>query len=165
MGNSINKVYLIGRLGKDPEVRSTPSGRTVTTLNLATSETYGKDQDKKEVTAWHKIICWDKLGDVAGNYLKKGSQVHVEGKITYRDYVDKKGSQVHVEGKITYRDYVDKKEVKHYVTEIVALSLIFLGKAGGSTASTSNENQPTDPYAGQAQNYQPAADDDDAVPF
>ena len=146
MGNSINKVYLIGRLGKDPEVRSTPSGRTVTTLNLATSETYGKDQDKKEVTAWHKIICWDKLGDVAGNYLKKGSQVHVEGKITYRDYVD-------------------KKEVKHYVTEIVALSLIFLGKAGGSTASTSNENQPTDPYAGQAQNYQPAADDDDAVPF
>jgi len=146
LGNSINKVYLIGRLGKDPEVRSTPSGRTVTTLNLATSETYGKDQDKKEVTAWHKIICWDKLGDVAGNF-------------------DKKGSQVHVEGKITYRDYVDKKEVKHYVTEIVALSLIFLGKAGGSTASTSNENQPTDPYAGQAQNYQPAADDDDAVPF
>lgn len=146
MSNSYNKVFLLGRLGKDPEVRSTQTGRTVTTLNLATSETYGKDQDKKEVTAWHKIICWDKLGEVAGNYLKKGSQVHVEGKITYRDYMDRDNQ-------------------KRFVTEIVALSLIFLGKAGGSTTSASEENQPADPYAGQNSNYQPATDDPDGVPF
>ena len=108
MSNSINKVFLMGRLGHDPKVASTPTGRTVTELNIATSETYGKGEDKKEKTEWHKVICWDKLGEVAGNYLKKGSQVHVEGKITYRDYMDR-----------------DNK--KRYVTEIVANNLIFIG--------------------------------------
>ena len=144
MSNSINKVFLMGRLGHDPKVASTPTGRTVTELNIATSETYGKGEDKKEKTEWHKVICWDKLGEVAGNYLKKGSQVHVEGKITYRDYMDR-----------------DNK--KRYVTEIVANNLIFIG--GKSQAHTDAQPGPADPYAGQSANYQPSADDDDAVPF
>lgn len=120
MANSLNKVQLIGRLGHAPEVRSTQSGQTVTTLNLATSENYGKGEDKKEKTEWHKVICWDKLGEVAGNYLKKGSQVFIEGKITYSEYED-------------------RDKIKRYKTEIVAFSLIFLG--GKNDAATASEHE------------------------
>jgi len=108
MASSLNKVQLIGRLGKDPEVRSTASGKTVTTITLATSESFGKDAERKEKTEWHKIILWDRLGQIAGNYLKKGRQVYIEGRITYRDYMD-------------------KENVKRYVTEIVANSMVLLG--------------------------------------
>lgn len=113
MASSLNKVQLIGRLGKDPEVRSTASGKTVTTITLATSESFGRDADRKEKTEWHKVILWDKLGQIAGNYLKKGRQVYIEGRITYRDYMD-------------------KENVKRFVTEIVANSMVLLGSRDDS---------------------------------
>ncbi len=159
MASSLNKVQLIGRLGKDPEVRSTPTGRTVTTITLATSETFGKDADRKEKTEWHKIILWDKLGQLAGNYLRKGRQVFIEGRITYRDYMD-------------------RDNIKRYVTEIVANSMVFLGskdESAGGGRSFSNEpnadyapepaadfsSQDMDKYAASMQNL----GSDDEVPF
>jgi single-strand DNA-binding protein len=160
MASSLNKVQLIGRLGKDPEVRSTQTGRTVTTITLATSETFGKDADRKERTEWHKIILWDKLGQIAGNYLRKGRQVYVEGRITYRDYMD-------------------RDNIKRYTTEIVATTMVFLGskdesggagRAGG-TAEPNSEYAPEpaadfsaqdiDKYAASMQNL----GGDDEVPF
>lgn len=143
MSNSYNKVFLLGRLGHDPKVAATQTGRTVTTLDLATSEYSGKGDDRKEYTTWHKIICWDKLGEVAGNYLKKGAKIHVEGRITNRKYEAKDGQE--------------KK-----VTEIVAVNLIFLDSKNGNQ---SHDPGPADPYAGQNSNYQPATDDPDGVPF
>ena len=86
MSSSLNKIYLIGCLGHDPEVKATPSGKTVTTLSLATSESYGSGADRKETTQWHKIVLWEKIAELAGKFLKKGSKVHIEGKVTYRDY-------------------------------------------------------------------------------
>lgn len=163
MASSLNKVQLIGRLGKDPEVRSTQTGRTVTTITLATSETFGKDADRKEKTEWHKIILWDKLGQLAGNYLRKGRQVFIEGRITYRDYMDRDNQ-------------------KRYVTEIVANSMVFLGSkdesAGGARANFGGEpsaeyapggeptaadfsSQDIDKYAASMQNL----GGDDEVPF
>ncbi len=136
MASSLNKVQLIGRLGKDPEVRSTPTGRTVTTITLATSETFGKDADRKEKTEWHKIILWDKLGQIAGNYLRKGRQVYIEGRITYRDYMDRDNN-------------------KRYVTEIVATTMVFLGSKDESAGGKSNAYgaDPGSEYAAE-----PAAD-------
>lgn len=137
MASSLNKVQLIGRLGKDPEVRSTQSGRTVTTITLATSEFVGKDADRKEKTEWHKIILWDKLGQLAGNYLRKGRQVFIEGRITYRDYMDRDNQ-------------------KRYVTEIVANNMVFLGskdEAAGGGARGAYSGEPSAEYAPE-----PAAD-------
>lgn len=127
MASSLNKVQLIGRLGRDPEVRSTGTGKTVTTITVATSETYGRDADRKEKTEWHKVILWDKLGQIAGNYLKKGRQVFIEGKITYREYTD-------------------KENIKRYTTEIIAQNLVFLGSkdegasSGGERSSYQSGN-------------------------
>ncbi len=117
MASSLNKVQLIGRLGRDPEVRSTGTGKTVTTITIATSETYGRDADRKEKTEWHKVILWDKLGQIAGNYLKKGRQVFIEGKITYREYTD-------------------KENIKRYITEIIAQNMVFLGSKEEGGASS-----------------------------
>ncbi len=121
MASSLNKVQLIGRLGRDPEVRSTGTGKTVTTITVATSETYGRDADRKEKTEWHKVILWDKLGQIAGNYLKKGRQVFIEGKITYREYMD-------------------KENIKRYTTEIIAQNLVFLGSKDENASSGGGEH-------------------------
>lgn len=146
MANSVNKIMLLGRLGHDPEVRSTQSGKTVATLSLATSEYYGSGEDKKEQTTWHKVVLWDKLGQLAGNYLKKGSKVYVEGKITYRQYED-------------------KNQNKRTSTEIVGTNLIFLdGKDANRTSETQYENNAIAEQAGQYQtNTLPGGDPD--VPF
>jgi len=165
MASSLNKVQLIGRLGKDPEVRSTQTGRTVTTLTVATSETFGKDAEKKEKTEWHKVILWDKLGQIAGNYLRKGRQVYIEGRITYRDYVDRDNN-------------------KRYITEIIATNLVFLGSkdesgaAGGARSSSYQQNnggatgeameQPADFTPQDIDKYAASMQDlggDDEVPF
>ncbi|MEW4367042.1 single-stranded DNA-binding protein [Aliikangiella maris] len=89
----INKVILIGNLGQDPEVRYTPSGSAVTTLNLATSESW-KDKNTgqmQEKTEWHRISIFGKLAEIAGEYLRKGSQVYIEGKLQTRKWQDKQG--------------------------------------------------------------------------
>ena len=105
---SVNLVILVGRLGADPEVRYTPSGKPVASFNLATEETWkGQDGAKHSKTEWHKVIAWGKLGEIAGEYLKKGSQVYIEGKLQTRSWEDKEGN-------------------KRYVTEILAQSFQFL---------------------------------------
>jgi single-strand DNA-binding protein len=140
----INKVIIVGHLGKDPEVRYTPSGSAVANFSVATSETW-KDKatgEKKERTEWHRIVAWDKLGEICGEYLSKGRQVYVEGKLQTRSYDDKDG-------------------IKRYTTEIIATDVQFLGpREPGSGRSNSGGAPPRDMGAGQGP---PAGDDD--IPF
>ncbi|MEO6903732.1 MAG: single-stranded DNA-binding protein [Bacteroidia bacterium] len=120
----VNKVILVGNLGKDPEVRHLEGGVAVANFSLATSETYkDKSGQKNEQTEWHNVVVWRGLAEVAERYLKKGMTVYVEGKLRTRSWDDKEGS-------------------KRYTTEIVADNLVMLGKKeGGSTGS--NEEQTT----------------------
>jgi len=110
--SGINKVILVGRLGQDPEVKYTQDGTAVANFSLATSEDW-KDKntgEKKEKTEWHKILAWRRLGEICGEYLKKGSLVYVEGKNTTRTY--------------------DKDGQKHYMTEVVISQMQMLGSRG-----------------------------------
>ncbi len=110
----VNKVILVGNLGKDPETKTFESGTKKASFSLATAESYkDKDGNKQEKTEWHNVVFWGNLVDVIGKYLKKGSQVYVEGKLTTRSYEDKDG-------------------VKKYVTEVLGQSLTMLGKAPGN---------------------------------
>ncbi|MFZ1083318.1 MAG: single-stranded DNA-binding protein [Candidatus Kryptoniota bacterium] len=109
MARSVNKVILIGNLGKDPELRYAPNGTAVATFSLATGEQW-KDQEgnPQERTSWHNIVIWSKLAEIAAEYLKKGAKVYLEGRLQYRDYEAKDGN-------------------KRYVTEIVVNELVMLG--------------------------------------
>ncbi|HEY5611171.1 MAG TPA: single-stranded DNA-binding protein, partial [Thermoanaerobaculia bacterium] len=90
----INKVILIGRLGKDPELRSTPSGTTVAKFTIATDERFtDRSGEKQERTEWHNIVAWDKLADICGQYLKKGKLVYIEGRIHTDSWDDKETGQ------------------------------------------------------------------------
>jgi single-strand DNA-binding protein len=105
----VNRVILIGNLGKDPEIRSLEGGVKVANFSLATTETYkGKNGEKVESTEWHNIVLWRGLAEVAESYLKKGNSVFIEGKIRTRDWTDKDGN-------------------KRYTTEIVADNMVMLG--------------------------------------
>jgi single-strand DNA-binding protein len=114
MAKSLNKVMLIGNLGKDPELRYTSSGVAVATFSLATNESW-KDQDgnTQERTEWHNIVTWRKLAEICGEWLKKGKKVYIEGRIQTRSYDDKNTG------------------TKKYITEIVADSMIMLDSRGG----------------------------------
>jgi len=107
----INKVILVGNLGKDPEIRYTPSGTAIANFTIATSETYNKkDGSGKETkTEWHNIVAFNKLAEICGEYLSKGKQVYIEGKIQYRTWDDKDGN-------------------KKYTTEIIANTMQMLGR-------------------------------------
>ena len=113
MAKSLNKVMLIGNLGKDPELRYTSSGVAVATFSLATNESW-KDQDgnTQERTEWHNIVTWRKLAEICGEWLKKGKKVYIEGRIQTRSYDDKNTG------------------TKKYMTEIVADSMIMLDSRG-----------------------------------
>lgn len=105
----VNRVILIGNLGKDPEIRNLEGGVKVANFSLATTETYkGKNGEKVESTEWHNIVLWRGLAEVAESYLKKGSSIFIEGKIRTRDWTDKDGN-------------------KRYTTEIVADNMVMLG--------------------------------------
>jgi single-strand DNA-binding protein len=109
----LNRVTLIGRLGKDPEVRRLESGAAVAKFSLATSESYkDKDGNKQETTEWHNIVVWRTQAEIAEKFLKKGMLIYVEGKLTYREYTD-------------------KDNVKKYYTEIVANSFQMLERKEG----------------------------------
>ena len=118
MAGGINKVILIGNLGKDPEVRFTPSGQAVANFNIATSESWTDKTSgqKQERTEWHRIVVWGKLGELCGEYLKKGRQCYVEGRLQTREWTDKEG-------------------VKKYTTEVVANTVQFLGSGPGRPAA------------------------------
>lgn len=110
---SINKVILIGNLGADPEVRFTPGGAQVANFNMATSESWNdKSGERKERAEWHRIVLWRRLAEIAGQYLKKGSRVYIEGKLQTRTWEDQKGQ-------------------KRYITEVVGNTLELLDSAGG----------------------------------
>ena len=108
----VNKVLLIGHVGKDPEVKYTPGGKAIATFSLATNEVYkGKDGNQQERTEWHRIVTWDRRAEIMGEYLKKGQLVYLEGRLQTRSWDDKDG-------------------VKRYTTEIVATDVQFLGRKG-----------------------------------
>ncbi len=130
----INKVIVLGNLGKDPEVRYMPSGGAVTNITVATSETW-KDKDTgeaKEQTEWHRIVFFNKLAEIAGQYLKKGSQVYIEGALKTRKWQDKDGQD-------------------RYTTEIVASEMQMLGgKPGGQGGGAQYEGGHDEDSYGQA---------------
>ena len=107
--SGINKVILVGHLGKDPEVRYLEGGVSVASFPLATTETFNKDGRKVEQTEWHNIVLWRSLADVAAKFLQKGKLVYIEGKLRTRSFEDKEG-------------------VKKYTTEIVAENFTMLGR-------------------------------------
>lgn len=117
MAFALNKVQLIGLLGKDPELKYTPSGVAVASFSIATSDKWKDDGGNwQEKTEWHNIVAWRKLAEICGEYLRKGKKVYIEGKLQTRNY--------------------EKDGVKRYVTEIVAEQLIMLdGKEGKETAT------------------------------
>jgi len=102
--SGVNKVILVGTLGKDPEVNKTPGGKSVASFSIATSEKWtDSNNQRKESTEWHNVVLWDKLADLAGQYLKKGSSVYLEGKIKTRSWNDKQGQKrykTEIEGKV-----------------------------------------------------------------
>ena len=120
---SLNKVMLIGNVGRDPEVRYTQNGTAVANFSLATSESWGGRDggDRQERTEWHNIVVWARNAEIAGEYVRKGRQIYVEGRLQTRDWVDPQG-------------------VKHYKTEIVGTRFLLLGRRDempqGDTAGT-----------------------------
>lgn len=115
--SGINKVILVGHLGKDPEIRNLEGGVSVTSFPLATSETFNKDGRKVEQTEWHNIVMWRGLAEIAAKFLSKGKLVYIEGKLRTRSFEDKEG-------------------VKKYTTEIVAENFTMLGRKSDFDADT-----------------------------
>ncbi len=112
MARSLNKAMIIGNLGADPEVRTTPGGTRVATLSVATSRSWtGRTGDQQERTEWHRIVAWDRLAEICERYLKKGDRVYVEGRIEYRQWEGKDGQT-------------------RYTTEIRAREMVMLGSRG-----------------------------------
>jgi single-strand DNA-binding protein len=118
----VNKVIVLGRLGQDPEVRMTPNGQQVCTMNMATSESYtNKEGQKEERTEWHRVVFWGKQAELAGKYLKKGRQVYVEGRLQTRSWDDQQGQ-------------------KRYTTEIVGNVLTFVDSGAGRGEAAGADN-------------------------
>jgi len=141
----VNKVLLIGRLGRDPEVRYTPDGTAIANFSIATSEEWKdkKTGEKQERTEWHKIVAFRRLGEICGEYLSKGRQVYIEGRLQTRDWQDKDGN-------------------KRYTTEIVASQMQMLGSrdaydnTGGGSGFKKNDMPPGPEFSGSQ---------DDDIPF
>ena len=128
---SLNKVQIIGRLGGDPELRYTSSGQPVATFNVATSDTWNDAQGQaQERTEWHRVVLWGKLGEIAGDYLRKGGKVYIEGRLQTNKWTDKNGNE---------------RETK----EIIARDMILLGGKGESSGGN-RPPHPADTYAPQA---------------
>ena len=141
----INKVILVGRLGKDPEIRSTPSGTTLAKFTIATDERFtDKNGEKQERTEWHNITAWGKLGEICGQYLRKGKLVYIEGRIHTDSWDDKESGQ------------------KKYRTEIIANEMKMLDRRGDEEGGGGS-------YSGARKSSGSAAtaqmDDDEEVPF
>ncbi len=120
--SSLNKVLLIGNLGSDPETRFTPSGAQVANFNLATSESWNdKNGQRQERTEWHRIVLWRRLAEIAGQYLKKGSKIYIEGKLQTRSWEDQQGQ-------------------KRQTTEIVANTMKMLGPERAAEAVEATES-------------------------
>ncbi|MDP2786943.1 MAG: single-stranded DNA-binding protein [Pseudomonadota bacterium] len=153
---SVNKVILVGNLGKDPETRYMPNGEAVTNITLATTDTW-KDKssgDKREATEWHRVVFFRKLAEIASQYLRKGSQVYIEGSLKTRKWQDKDGQD-------------------RYTTEIVADEMKMLGSRPGSGGGIAdydappadNEPRSAKPSGGGGSSAGAVNDMDDDIPF
>ncbi|MES1196732.1 MAG: single-stranded DNA-binding protein [Steroidobacter sp.] len=151
MARGINKVILVGNLGADPETRYMPSGKPVTNIRIATSEGWTDKQtgDKQERTEWHSVVLFEKLAEISAEYLRKGSQVYIEGSLRTRKWQDKEGKD-------------------RYTTEIVAREMQMLGGRGGgegggerraSSSSSSSASSSSAPPPAEAGEF------DDDIPF
>lgn len=149
MARGVNKVILIGNLGKDPDMRYTPNGLAVANLTLATSESWKDKQSGENVerTEWHRIVMYQRLAEIAGEYLRKGSKIYIEGRLQTRKWQDKTSGQ------------------DRYTTEIVADSMQMLdSKAGGASDAAASYEKPS--AASAAPQTAPALDSfDDDIPF
>jgi single-strand DNA-binding protein len=145
MARGINKVILVGNLGADPETRYMPSGSAVTNITVATNESWKDKQtgEQKDRTEWHKVAMFNRLAEIAAEYLRKGSQVYIEGKLRTRKWQDRDGND-------------------RYTTEVIADEMQMLGGRGGGGGSTSMSS---DPGSSSAPPRQDPGDFDDDIPF
>lgn len=150
---SVNKVILVGNLGKDPETRYMSNGEAVTNITLATTDTWkDKNGEKQEKTEWHRVTFYRKLAEIAGEYLKKGRQVYVEGRLETRKWTDKTGTE-------------------RYTTEIIANDMKMLGNRSGSGSFESDNNESGNNPDAASKQTAPAKsgggfdDMDDDIPF
>ena len=148
MARGVNKVILVGNLGKDPEVRYMPSGNAVANVTLATTDSWKDKQtgEKQERTEWHNVVFYSRLAEIAGEYLKKGSQVYVEGRLQTRKWQDKSGND-------------------RYTTEIIANEMQMLGSRGGSAGYSADRAPAPQQQAAAAGGGGSAPDFDDDIPF
>lgn len=146
---SVNKVIIVGNLGRDPETRYSPNGEAVTNITVATTEQW-KDKtsgEKKQQTEWHRVTFYRRLAEIAGQYLKKGSSIYLEGKLQTRKWTDKEG-------------------VERYTTEIIAESMQMLGGAPKEDASDQEAAHRTKPLpASKRAAISPESDFNDPIPF
>jgi len=135
----VNKVILVGNLGSDPEIRYTPSGAAVANFRIATSEEWTDKNtgEKQERTEWHRIVAWRRLGEICGEYLRKGSQVYIEGKLQTRSWEDRDGN-------------------RRYTTEVVAQTMQMLGSGGKAGKGEPDDRFPVE---------EPISVPDDDIPF
>ena len=150
MQRGVNKVILVGNLGQDPDVRYMPNGNAVANISVATSETW-KDKntgDSKERTEWHRVVMFRRLGEIAGEYLKKGSKVYIEGKLQTRKWQDQNGQD-------------------RYTTEIIADQMQMLDSRGGMGGDAPAYNSSSQGSSHQAPSAPQGAPDfvDDDIPF
>jgi single-strand DNA-binding protein len=157
MARGVNKVILVGNLGQDPQTRAMPSGKTVVNLRIATSDQWRDKQtgEAKESTEWHTVVMFDRLAEIAAEYLRKGSQVYIEGKLRTRKWQDNEGQD-------------------RYSTEIVANEMQMLGGRGGGTGGAGGGGGGLEREATPRQAERPAApaggggsrdEFDDDIPF
>lgn len=153
MARGVNKVILVGHLGKDPEVRYSPNGAAIANITIATSEGWKDKQtgEQQEKTEWHRVVFFSRLAEIAGEYLRKGSQIYIEGRLQTRKWQDKEG-------------------LDRYTTEIVANEMQMLGSRGGSGGQSSGSSNQFDqtPASAPAPSKAPAKDFDDFdddIPF
>ncbi len=143
---SVNKVILVGNLGRDPEVRYTSNGTVVVTFPLATNKVIvNKNGEKERITMWHRIVAWSKLGEICGQYLTKGKQVYIEGELVTRSFVGRDGNT-------------------RWITEVVARNMQMLGSRNGNGASDElPEPEEAPPFVSDIP--EDGFDEEDDVPF
>ncbi len=147
--SGVNKVILVGNLGADPIMRYTPNGTAVVNFSIATTDKFtSKSGERESRTEWHRVVAWSKLAEICNQYLKKGKQIYVEGRLQTRSWDDQSGN-------------------KRYTTEVVVNNMVMLGRAG-ETADVPPQDFPPDNYSQEAaaeSTSKAASGDDDDLPF
>ncbi|WP_420576640.1 single-stranded DNA-binding protein [Ekhidna sp.] len=145
--SGVNKVILVGRLGKDPEVRHLENGATVANFSMATSEVYKDRQtgEKREQTEWHNVVLWRGLAEVAEKYVKKGDMIYIEGKLRTRSW--------------------EKDGVTRYTTEVVGDNMTMLGGSGGGSSQQGGDYSQSEPMQESTSSPDASSDATDDLPF